>query len=79
MSAMANIGRHGLMEMDDGLLWETKDGPGGRVSLGSSGIKVRMTLAGEVVVEAWARTRLGSEHTGFSATGESFHGRSWTG
>ena len=30
---MANIGRHRLMELEWDILWETRDGPGGRVSL----------------------------------------------
>ena len=30
---MANIGRHGLMELEWDILRETRDGPGGRVSL----------------------------------------------
>ena len=33
VSEMANIWQHGLMELDWGLLPETRDGPGGRVSL----------------------------------------------
>ena len=33
MSGMANIRRYGPVELEYGLLWETKDGPGGRVSL----------------------------------------------
>ena len=30
---MANIGRYGLVEPGGGLLRETRDGPGGRISL----------------------------------------------
>ena len=79
------------IELECGLLRETRDGPGGRVSLpdhrgsryngprrGSWWIEERsagMAVAGGV----WARTRLGFEHTGFSATGEPSHGSSWTG
>ena len=33
MSGMTNIGWYGLVELEGGLLRETRDGPGGRVSL----------------------------------------------
>ena len=33
MSEMASTGRYGLGELERGLLLETRDGPGGRVSL----------------------------------------------
>ena len=58
---------------------------------GSSGIKVRLTQAGKLVVQGdvsrlgscrWGvdsvRTPLGFEHTGLSAIGEPLHERSWT-
>ena len=90
MSEMANIGRHGLMELDWGLLRETRNGPGGRVSLpdhrGSRYDSPRWgswwfeELSAGLAVAGGVRTRtpLGFEHTGFSAIGEPFHERSWT-
>ena len=62
MSEMANIERHRLMELDWGLLRETRDGPGGRVG----------------PHWARARTSLGFEHTVISAIGEPFHEGLWT-
>ena len=52
---------------------------------GPSGIKVRLTPAGELLVRgdasrlgSWARTSLDFERTGFSAIGEPLHEESWT-
>ena len=59
---MANIRRHGLTELDWGLLRETRDGP--------SGIEVRLTPAGELLVPGDAsrlrscRWGVGSDLTG---------------
>ena len=55
MSEMANIGRHGLMGLDWGLLRETRDGLGGRVSQHHNGGRlaagtVRGDLGGSHVI-----------------------------
>ena len=75
-SGMANIERYRPAELECGLLRETRDGPGGRVSLPDHR---REASRHGSCRWAWAWTQLGFEHTCFSATGEPSHGSSWAG